>query len=146
MKWRSLLACSGLALGACSFSCFNRPVAVPPPVEQTMMSGVRYADLLVGMGAPAVYGSLVRIHYVGSLTNGERFDSSYDRGNPIAFTLGKHEVIRGFEDGVLGLRVGGKRKLTIPPELGYGEKGVPGAIPPNAELVFEVELVEVVGP
>ncbi|MBI5434110.1 MAG: FKBP-type peptidyl-prolyl cis-trans isomerase [Planctomycetes bacterium] len=145
MVRRALLACACALLGACSFSGFNRPVAVPPPQEETTLSGVRYVELAEGKGTPAVYGSLVRIHYIGWV-GGERFDSSWDRGNPVAFTIGKAEVMKGLEDGVIGARVGGKRRLTIPPELGFGEQGVAGVVPPNAELVFELEVVEVVGP
>lgn len=146
MGARPLFACACLALGACSFAGFNRPVALPPPEEHLTLSGVRYADLVVGQGTPAVYGSLVRVHYVGMLAGGQRFDSTYDRGNTLDFTIGKHEVIQGLEDGVLGLRTGGKRRLQIPPELGYGDEGIAGVIPPGSGLVFELELVEVVGP
>lgn len=149
IRGRALVACGAfacLALGACSFAGFNRPVALPPPEEHVTLSGVRYSELAAGTGVPAVYGSLVRVHYVGTLASGERIDSSYDRGNPVDFTIGQGQVMKGLEDGVLGMRVGGKRRLSIPSELGYGEPGIPGVVPPNAELVFEVELVEVVGP
>ncbi|HEY8431746.1 MAG TPA: FKBP-type peptidyl-prolyl cis-trans isomerase [Sandaracinaceae bacterium] len=100
-------------------------------------------DLVVGHGAEAVAGKTVSVHYTGRLTDGSKFDSSLDRGEPFSFRLGAGEVIEGWDRGVVGMRVGGKRKLTIPPELGYGARGFPGAIPPNATLVFEVELLGV---
>jgi len=100
-------------------------------------------DINVGTGAEATAGQRVRVHYTGTLTNGQKFDSSHDRNQPFAFTLGAGEVIKGWDQGVAGMRVGGKRKLTIPPELGYGSRGFPPVIPPNSTLVFEVELLAV---
>ena len=100
-------------------------------------------DINVGTGAEATAGQRVRVHYTGTLTNGQKFDSSLDRNQPFAFTLGAGEVIKGWDQGVAGMRVGGKRKLTIPPELGYGSRGFPPVIPPNSTLVFEVELLAV---
>jgi FKBP-type peptidyl-prolyl cis-trans isomerase len=100
-------------------------------------------DLQVGTGAEAVSGKRVSVHYTGWLTNGKKFDSSLDRGQPFQFRLGAGEVIQGWDKGVAGMKVGGKRKLTIPPELGYGARGAGGVIPPNATLVFEVELLGV---
>ena len=137
------VAAACLALGACSFLGVNRPVTVPPPEEQQTLSGVRYVELVRGRGVPAVYGSKVRVHYVGKVVGGEQFDSSYDRGKPIVFTIGKGEVMKGLEDGLLGLREGGKRTLTVPPELGYGEAGIEGLVPPNATLLLDVELLDV---
>ncbi|MCE9596311.1 MAG: FKBP-type peptidyl-prolyl cis-trans isomerase [Planctomycetes bacterium] len=146
MGRRATSAVLCVVLGACSFSGFNRPIAVPPPQEHLTPSGVQYAELLEGHGSTAVYGSLVSIDYTGWLGDGRRFDSTYDRGTPLSFTIGKAEVAKGLEDGVLGLRAGGKRRLTIPPELGWGATGIPDVIPPNSTLVFEIELVQVVGP
>jgi len=100
-------------------------------------------DLVMGTGAEAVKGKVVSVHYTGWLTDGNKFDSSKDRGQPFQFPLGRGQVIRGWDEGVQGMKVGGKRKLTIPPELGYGAQGAGGVIPPNATLVFEVELLGV---
>jgi FKBP-type peptidyl-prolyl cis-trans isomerase len=100
-------------------------------------------ELVVGQGDTAASGRRVTVHYTGWLTNGSKFDSSKDRNEPFAFSLGRGEVIQGWDQGVAGMKVGGKRKLTIPPELGYGSRGAGGVIPPNATLVFEVELLEV---
>jgi FKBP-type peptidyl-prolyl cis-trans isomerase len=100
-------------------------------------------DLVVGTGAEAMKGKLVSVHYTGWLTDGKKFDSSKDHGQPFQFALGRGQVIQGWDDGVQGMKVGGKRKLTIPPELGYGAQGAGGVIPPGASLVFEVELLGV---
>lgn len=100
-------------------------------------------DLQVGTGAEAVAGKRVTVHYRGTLTSGKQFDASYDRMEPFTFKLGAGQVIKGWDQGVAGMKIGGKRKLTIPPELGYGARGAGNVIPPNATLVFEVELLEV---
>jgi FKBP-type peptidyl-prolyl cis-trans isomerase FkpA len=102
-------------------------------------------EIQVGSGAEAVAGKQVSVHYTGWLTNGTKFDSSVDRGRPFQFRLGAGDVIKGWDQGVAGMKIGGKRKLTIPPELGYGARGAGGVIPPNATLVFEVELLGVAG-
>jgi len=104
-------------------------------------AGLVIEDLTVGSGDTAAAGQKVKVHYTGWLTDGKKFDSSKDRNDPFVFSLGAGQVIRGWDQGVQGMRVGGKRKLTIPPELGYGARGAGGVIPPNAILVFEVELL-----
>jgi len=100
-------------------------------------------DIEVGDGDEAVPGRLVKVHYTGWLTDGTKFDSSLDRGQPFSFQLGAGQVIRGWDKGVEGMKVGGKRKLTIPSDMAYGKRGAGGVIPPNAVLVFEVELLDV---
>ncbi len=107
----------------------------------TSPSGLTIEDLVLGAGAVAASGQSVTVHYTGWLTSGDKFDSSKDRNDPFVFHLGGGQVIRGWDEGVQGMQVGGTRKLTIPPELGYGARGAGGVIPPNATLVFEVELL-----
>jgi FKBP-type peptidyl-prolyl cis-trans isomerase FkpA len=111
--------------------------------EVTTSSGLKYEDIVIGQGTEAKTGQTVAVHYTGWLTDGKKFDSSKDRGQPFTFRLGGGQVIKGWDEGVQGMKVGGKRKLTIPPELGYGARGAGGVIPPNAILVFEVELLKV---
>ena len=107
----------------------------------TTASGLIIEDLVTGEGAEAAAGQEVTVHYTGWLTDGRKFDSSKDRDDPFVFPLGGGRVIRGWDEGVQGMKIGGKRKLTIPPALGYGARGAGGVIPPNATLVFEVELL-----
>ena len=107
----------------------------------TTPSGLIIDDVTVGSGAEANAGQEVTVHYTGWLTTGEKFDSSKDRGDPFVFPLGGGRVIKGWDEGVQGMKVGGTRKLTIPPDLGYGARGAGGVIPSNATLVFEVELL-----
>jgi FKBP-type peptidyl-prolyl cis-trans isomerase len=107
------------------------------------VADLQIEELVEGTGAEASSGQRVSVHYTGWLTDGKKFDSSVDRGQPFGFQLGAGMVIQGWDRGVAGMKVGGKRKLTIPPELGYGARGFPGAIPPNSTLVFEVELLAV---
>jgi len=103
-------------------------------------SGLKIEDLKVGTGAEAKSGNTVSVNYTGTLTNGTKFDSSFDHGSPFEFTLGGGQVIKGWDQGLVGMKIGGKRKLTIPPDLGYGARGQ-GPIPPNATLIFEVDLL-----
>ena len=112
---------------------------------QVTASGLRITDLEVGSGAEATAGQTVVVHYRGTLEDGSQFDASYDRGTPFSFPLGAGRVIKGWDEGVQGMKVGGKRKLVIPSDLGYGARGAGGVIPPNATLIFEVELLEVKG-
>jgi FKBP-type peptidyl-prolyl cis-trans isomerase FkpA len=105
------------------------------------MSQLIIEDLEIGSGAEATKGQRVTVHYTGWLTNGDKFDSSHDRSSPFQFVLGAGRVIAGWDQGVAGMRIGGRRKLTIPSELGYGKRGAGGVIPPDATLIFEVELL-----
>ncbi len=111
--------------------------------EKITDSGLKYEDIIEGSGESAEAGQLVTVHYTGWLTNGNKFDSSKDRNDPFRFKLGAGNVIRGWDEGVAGMKIGGTRKLTIPAHLGYGAQGAGGVIPPNAILVFEVELLAV---
>jgi len=106
-------------------------------------SGLEYIEIEAGTGEQAVAGKTVRVHYTGKFPDGKVFDSSYSRGEPIEFELGAGRVIKGWDEGIALLKVGGKAQLVIPPELAYGARGAGGVIPPNATLVFDVELVEV---
>ncbi|WP_438030432.1 FKBP-type peptidyl-prolyl cis-trans isomerase [Sorangium sp. So ce233] len=108
-----------------------------------MQEGLGIEDVKEGTGAEAKHGQLVTVHYVGTLTNGSKFDSSRDRNQGFSFKLGAGQVIKGWDQGVAGMKIGGVRKLTIPPELGYGARGFPPVIPPNSTLLFEVELLSV---
>ncbi len=108
---------------------------------QTTKSGLKYIDMVEGTGASPEAGKNVTVHYTGFLTSGKKFDSSVDRNSPFTFVIGYGQVIKGWDEGVAGMKVGGKRKLIIPAELGYGSRGAGGVIPPNAELVFDVELL-----
>lgn len=130
---------------------FAALAAVSPPAmaqeQVTTASGLRYTDSVVGSGEAAAAGDSVIVHYTGWLLQagqaGDKFDSSRDRGQPFAFPLGAGRVIPGWDEGVAGMKVGGKRTLIIPPDLAYGSRGAGGVIPPNATLVFDVELLEV---
>ncbi len=106
-------------------------------------SGLKIEEMHIGDGAEAKAGDQVSVHYTGWLSDGTQFDSSVDRGRPFSFPLAGGRVIRGWDEGVQGMKVGGRRKLTIPPQLAYGATGAGGVIPPNATLVFEIELLEI---
>ena len=140
-------ACAVLALAiAAAVPLLGRVDAATNQVIE-MPNGLKYTDTTTGNGATATPGSKVSVHYTGWLYNngakGAKFDSSVDRSQPFQFTLGAHQVIAGWDEGVAGMKVGGKRTLIIPPELGYGARGAGGVIPPNATLMFDVELLGV---
>jgi FKBP-type peptidyl-prolyl cis-trans isomerase len=143
---RSLFLFMVLALGACSkvsepgSSDFKPSEAPPPPPGATKLDIV---DEKVGTGPEAKKGDTVYVHYTGTLLDGTKFDSSRDRNEPFDFKLGEGLVIKGWDQGVAGMKAGGKRKLTIPPGLAYGEKGSPPKIPPNATLKFDIELLSI---
>jgi len=119
------------------------PTKVTGKAKKTS-SGLEYWDITVGTGTTATSGKTVKVHYTGWLTDGKKFDSSVDRGQPFTFALGGGQVIKGWDEGVAGMKVGGKRQLRIPPDLGYGARGAGGGvIPPNAILIFDVELLDV---
>ena len=109
----------------------------------TTDTGLKYTDLVVGKGAAPAKGKKVSVHYTGTLENGTKFDSSVDRNEPFSFVIGVGQVIKGWDEGVMSMKVGGKRKLVIPSNLGYGARGAGGVIPPNATLLFDVELLDV---
>jgi ketosteroid isomerase-like protein len=111
--------------------------------EVTTASGLKYIDHVIGTGESPKPGQIVTVHYTGTLENGTKFDSSVDRGQPLVFPIGTGRVIRGWDEGIMTMKVGGKRRLIIPPQLGYGARGSGGVIPPNATLIFEVELLGV---
>jgi FKBP-type peptidyl-prolyl cis-trans isomerase len=111
--------------------------------EVTTASGLKYVEIKEGIGPSPQTGQMVTVHYTGTLQNGKKFDSSVDSGQPLQFNIGVGQVIKGWDEGILTMKVGGKRKLIIPPELGYGSRGAGGVIPPNATLIFEVELLDV---
>jgi len=147
----SLVLCLGVLTSACANTedapATNKPAPVPatavPALPVAEVTELKMEDIKVGTGAVAETGKSVTVHYTGWLTNGTKFDSSKDHGQPFTFHLGGGEVIKGWDQGVAGMQVGGVRKLTIPPNLGYGARGAGGVIPPNATLVFEVELLGV---
>jgi FKBP-type peptidyl-prolyl cis-trans isomerase FkpA len=122
---------------------FSAALGIDTAAMTRTPSGLRYQDVTVGSGNTATAGKTVSVHYTGWLPNGEKFDSSRDRNQPFGFNLGAGQVIAGWDEGVAGMKVGGRRKLVIPPDLGYGTAGAPPDIPPGATLVFDVELLDV---
>jgi FKBP-type peptidyl-prolyl cis-trans isomerase FkpA len=135
-------ALAALLAAVATAGCGDGDRDEPKPMKTP--SGLTYYDVRVGTGRTAMQGDVVEVHYVGRLlANDKKFDSSRDRGVPFAFKLGAGNVIKGWDEGIEGMKVGGKRRLVIPAKLGYGEEGSPPAIPPNADLVFEVELLRI---
>ena len=124
----------------------EKPHQIPEDQFTTTPSGLKYADIVVGEGEQPQKGDIVVVHYTGWLTDGKRFDSSVLRGKPFKFPLGMHRVIAGWDEGVASMRVGGVRQLIIPPELAYGSRGAGGVIPPNATLIFEVQMLGIEKP
>jgi len=143
----TLFAVLAVAAGCGSTNKSSTPAPAGPMKVNgqptTTPSGLQYWEIVAGTGATAAPGTTVSVHYSGFLTTGEKFDSSRDRGEPFSFPLGAGQVIKGWDEGVAGMKVGGQRQLRIPPQLGYGAAGAPGAIPPNATLIFDVELLAV---
>jgi peptidylprolyl isomerase len=135
---------AALVMTAVCSAAFAGEVSVATPAGTvTTPSGLQYIDAVVGTGEAAVQGKKATVHYAGTLGNGKNFDNSRERGRPFAFKVGAGEVIRGWDEGIEGMKVGGKRRLIIPPRLGYGSRGVPGVIPGNTTLFFDVELLGV---
>jgi FKBP-type peptidyl-prolyl cis-trans isomerase len=135
-----------LAIAASLTGLFVLPVFAAETTVNKMTttdSGLKYTDQVVGKGASPVTGKKVTVHYTGTLENGKKFDSSVDRKQPFSFIIGVGQVIKGWDEGVKSMKVGGKRKLVIPANLGYGARGAGGVIPPNATLLFDVELLDV---
>lgn len=143
---RILLSSSLVCLASCGLLGGGTPVETSTPEARTTASGLRITDQRLGRGREAVNGAVLTVHYAGALADGSVFDSSYERGEPFVFTLGAGKVIPGWDEGLLGMREGGLRSLEIPPELAYGEQGVPPVIPPRARLAFRIELLRVDAP
>jgi FKBP-type peptidyl-prolyl cis-trans isomerase len=145
---KNLLLIASVALAVTAFAQSSKKPDNSAPTKVTgdgtkTADGLQYWDIKVGTGATATAGHSVKVHYAGWLTNGTKFDSSVDRGEPFSFNLGAGQVIKGWDEGVAGMKIGGKRQLRIPPELGYGSRGAGGVIPANATLIFDVELLGV---
>lgn len=143
-NYRSLLV--ALVFIATGSGCQNTAETLPEGIVGeivTTKSGLIYVDNVIGDGDSPTKGKQVTVHYTGKLTDGTKFDSSVDRDQPFSFTIGVGQVIKGWDEGVMSMRVGGKRTLTIPPDLAYGDKGAGGVIPPGATLIFDIELLSV---
>lgn len=141
---RALTQCVVLSVVIVGFSVsgFSSPALAEEEKPTVTASGLQYVDLVKGTGREAHVGETASVYYTGWLKDGTKFDSSVDRGQPFQFRLGAGQVIKGWDEGVVGMNVGSKRKLTIPPHLGYGARGAGGVIPPNATLVFDVESLD----
>lgn len=140
-RQRILLAAVGiLILAVIAFLAFQNAL---PPASTAEANDLVIEDLVVGSGPAAKVGDTVSVHYTGTLTDGQKFDSSRDRGEPLTFTIGVSSVIQGWHEGVVGMQQGGTRKLTIPPDMAYGDQGAGAVIPPGATLIFEIELLEI---
>jgi peptidylprolyl isomerase len=143
----ALLALAFLTALACLLAAAPASMAQEPGKTMTTSSGLQITDITIGTGAEPKPGQTCTVHYTGWLyengAKGQKFDSSVDRGQPFSFKIGQHQVIAGWDEGVASMKVGGKRTLTIPPSLGYGARGAGGVIPPNATLIFDVELLGV---
>jgi FKBP-type peptidyl-prolyl cis-trans isomerase len=142
LPWLALAAACG-SHGDAKAGGFSAELGVDTTKMTKAPSGLWYTDVTTGQGAEAEPGRTVRVHYTGWLPNGKKFDSSRDRGEPFAFTLGAGQVITGWDEGVKGMKVGGRRKLVLPPSMAYGEAGAPPDIPPGSPLVFDVEVLGV---
>ena len=140
---RAFCALAAVLVAAGLITAQDKPKDKPEEKVVTTKSGLKYVELKEGTGERAREGDTVSVHYTGWLKDGKKFDSSVDRGEPFTVKIGAGRVIKGWDEGLQGIRVGGKRKLIIPPELGYGERGAGGVIPPNAELIFEIELINI---
>lgn len=134
----ALISVAVLAVAVIGYFLFN-----PDRNLETTASGLKYKDEVIGTGPSPQLGQTVEVHYTGRLENGTKFDSSLDRGQPFKFQIGKGKVIKGWDEGLMTMKVGGKRQLIIPPHLGYGAMGSPPKIPPNSTLIFDVELLDV---
>lgn len=143
MKSTSFLFLTSLLLVSCTPVASEDTLTTEPMSTQESNSELIIEDLLVGTGPSSTAGDTLSVHYTGTLEDGTVFDSSLDRGAPFEFVIGQGYVIQGWDQGMLGMQVGGKRKLTIPSDLAYGDRGIPGAIPGGATLIFEVELLEI---
>jgi peptidylprolyl isomerase len=139
----AIVAVALITVSIVAYVLLNRRGQAAAGPEVTTASGLKYQDLVVGTGASPQRGQIVTVNYTGTLENGTKFDSSYDSGRPADFAIGVGRVIKGWDEGLMSMKVGGKRKLMVPSRLGYGPAGNPPRIPPNANLIFEVELLGV---
>jgi FKBP-type peptidyl-prolyl cis-trans isomerase len=142
MSWLKRLML-GTPTGSSKKDTGPAPTSVADSAYEKTATGLEYHDIKVGAGASPSKGAQVVVHYSGWLTNGKRFDSSVVRGKPFSFMVGRRKVIKGWDEGVMSMKVGGVRQLKVPPALGYGARGDPPVIPVNATLIFEIELLEI---